>query len=384
MHPSAGSPADTAQPPAPPPLRRLLRRRAHRPAVVWAHAHAGGRLPHALPPLPAARHAVQHALQQLRGVPGGRRVLQCGRSTHTHSHVKNNGAPGLPPSPCGPLCPSHLPLSCPFLPLPQLLYYLSSFFAQLGPNCTTFLTAGEVRWAGRQARPCKGTGVPLWAALQLPYPPLKFVHCPTAQPTITPGLPHGRAVILPRHRCGRGQGRRSGCGRHLQPCEGAGIAVAAASVPAVAAGAAAAAPAASAAAAAAAVPPPCAHPLLPPTARPADLAARRLLCLSGRRPGWLPGHLCFPARHHWVGPARNRSHEPIPAGRPGAAQGGRQLYASWALPGRRAAGRRRCASRARELPPCAALACLALPQYSNYRGEAVNPRYLSLYERLRR
>jgi MFS family permease len=26
----------------------------------------------------------------------------------------------------------------------QLLYYLSSFFAQLGPNCTTFLTAGEV------------------------------------------------------------------------------------------------------------------------------------------------------------------------------------------------------------------------------------------------
>lgn len=46
---------------------------------------------------------------------------------------------GMPP----PLPASH-PSPAKRLP-PQLLYYLSSFFAQLGPNCTTFLTAGEVR-----------------------------------------------------------------------------------------------------------------------------------------------------------------------------------------------------------------------------------------------
>jgi len=40
----------------------------------------------------------------------------------------------------------HNPLQLP-APLhnPQTLYFLSSFFNQFGPNCTSFLVAGEVR-----------------------------------------------------------------------------------------------------------------------------------------------------------------------------------------------------------------------------------------------
>lgn len=53
---------------------------------------------------------------------------------------------------CGPAassCPTTLVQNPPPLPSSpqQLLYYLATLFTQLGPNCVTFLVAGEVRGA---------------------------------------------------------------------------------------------------------------------------------------------------------------------------------------------------------------------------------------------